>query len=122
MQYYCKRLFCCLSSTRLGLSQLEGFRRHLLEVLQKSNKPKVTSSHDTVAFRQIWRHYFVGRFAKLTQNAAVSINITFKSQKNAIFILKPITSAYEMLQAFCNDCIEKNPGLHASSRSTVVTV
>uniref|UniRef100_A0A7N9B041 Diacylglycerol lipase-alpha n=1 Tax=Mastacembelus armatus TaxID=205130 RepID=A0A7N9B041_9TELE len=25
---------------RLGLSQLEGFRRHLLEVLQKSNKPK----------------------------------------------------------------------------------
>ncbi|KAJ8332382.1 hypothetical protein SKAU_G00425550 [Synaphobranchus kaupii] len=26
--------------TWLGLSQLEGFRRHLLEVLQKSNKPK----------------------------------------------------------------------------------
>ncbi|XP_056463042.1 diacylglycerol lipase-alpha isoform X2 [Gadus chalcogrammus] len=25
---------------RIGLSQLEGFRRHLLEVLQKSNKPK----------------------------------------------------------------------------------
>ncbi|KAG7483434.1 sn1-specific diacylglycerol lipase alpha isoform X1 [Solea senegalensis] len=25
---------------RLGLSQLEGFRRHLLEVLQRSNKPK----------------------------------------------------------------------------------
>ncbi|KAJ8249157.1 hypothetical protein GJAV_G00231790 [Gymnothorax javanicus] len=25
---------------RLGLSQLEGFRRHLLEVLEKSNKPK----------------------------------------------------------------------------------
>ena len=31
------------SPSRIGLSQLEGFRRHLLEVLQKSNKPKVTS-------------------------------------------------------------------------------
>lgn len=31
-----------LLSPRLGLSQLEGFRRHLLEVLQKSNKPKVS--------------------------------------------------------------------------------
>uniref|UniRef100_A0A8C6P730 Diacylglycerol lipase-alpha n=1 Tax=Nothobranchius furzeri TaxID=105023 RepID=A0A8C6P730_NOTFU len=29
---------------RLGLSQLEGFRRHLLEVLQKSNKPKVAGN------------------------------------------------------------------------------
>jgi len=38
-------LFSALAlSTRIGLSQLEGFRRHLLEVLQKSNKPKVTLS------------------------------------------------------------------------------
>lgn len=31
---------------RIGLSQLEGFRRQLLDVLQRSTKPKVgTSSH-----------------------------------------------------------------------------
>lgn len=43
--------FTAFLRTRLGLSQLEGFRRHLLEVLQKSNKPKVTSSVDAT-FKQ----------------------------------------------------------------------
>ena len=46
--YYHIRHNLLLLSRRLGLSQLEGFRRHLLEVLQKSNKPKVTSRLDTV--------------------------------------------------------------------------
>lgn len=42
LQYYHIDRDLLLVFCRLGLSQLEGFRRHLLEVLQKSNKPKVT--------------------------------------------------------------------------------
>lgn len=36
--------FCLVPSPRIGLSQLEGFRRQLLDVLQRSTKPKVSSS------------------------------------------------------------------------------
>lgn len=41
----CVNAFVC--ALRIGLSQLEGFRRHLLEVLQKSDKPKVISHTHT---------------------------------------------------------------------------
>ena len=36
-------MFCLAPSPRIGLSQLEGFRRQLLDVLQRSTKPKVSS-------------------------------------------------------------------------------
>lgn len=50
--------FAVFLRTRLGLSQLEGFRRHLLEVLQKSNKPKVTSSVELMRLlsRRSWKN------------------------------------------------------------------
>lgn len=41
-------------STRIGLSQLEGFRRQLLDVLQRSTKPKVSSLPSLLPGTWLW--------------------------------------------------------------------
>lgn len=53
----CSLPSCCNHSflfSRIGLSQLEGFRRQLLDVLQRSNKPKVRMKIKRLMKASIW--------------------------------------------------------------------
>lgn len=47
----CKHVFLF---SRIGLSQLEGFRRQLLDVLQRSNKPKVRMKINRPVKGSVW--------------------------------------------------------------------